>query len=45
MASDATANVVLADAFNKEGIIVDTHMLRISNLTGLTVNKDAKSRI
>lgn len=36
-----TANVVLANAFNKEGIIVDTHMLRIANLIGLTVNKDA----
>ncbi len=36
-----TANVVLANAFNKESIIVDTHMLRISNLIGLTINKDA----
>lgn len=36
-----TANVVLANAFNKESIVVDTHMLRISNLVGLTVNKDA----
>ncbi|MDD3520424.1 MAG: endonuclease III [Actinomycetota bacterium] len=36
-----TANVVLANAFNKEGIIVDTHMLRIANLIGLTINKDA----
>jgi len=35
-----TANVVLANAFGKQGIIVDTHMLRISRLIGLTVNKD-----
>jgi len=35
-----TANVVLANAFGKPGIIVDTHMLRISKLIGLTVNKD-----
>jgi len=35
-----TANVVMANAFGKQGIIVDTHMLRISKLLGLTVNKD-----
>ena len=35
-----TANVVLANAFGKQAIIVDTHMLRISKLIGLTVNKD-----
>lgn len=35
-----TANVVIANAFGKQGIIVDTHMLRISNLIGLTINKD-----
>lgn len=35
-----TANVVIANAFGKQGIIVDTHMLRISNLLGLTINKD-----
>ncbi|MHB1252712.1 MAG: endonuclease III [Candidatus Humimicrobiaceae bacterium] len=35
-----TANVVIANAFGKQGIIVDTHMLRISKLLGLTVNKD-----
>jgi endonuclease III len=33
-----TANVVLANAFGKQSIIVDTHMLRISKLIGLTVN-------
>jgi len=36
-----TANVVIANAFGKQGIIVDTHMLRVSNLIGLTTNKDA----
>jgi endonuclease III len=35
-----TANVVIANAFGKQGIIVDTHMLRISNLIGLSINKD-----
>jgi endonuclease-3 len=35
-----TANVVMANAFGKQGVIVDTHMLRISKLIGLTVNKD-----
>ena len=36
-----TANIVIANAFGKQGIIVDTHMLRIANLIGLTINKDA----
>ncbi|MDR1696165.1 MAG: endonuclease III [Endomicrobium sp.] len=36
-----TANVVLANAFGKsEGIAVDTHVIRISNLLGLTKNAD-----
>lgn len=35
-----TANVVLAGAFGKPGIIVDTHMIRISNRLGFTTNKD-----
>ena len=35
-----TANVVIANAFGKQGIIVDTHMLRISKLLGLTVNSN-----
>lgn len=35
-----TANVVIANAFGKQGIIVDTHMLRISKLIGLTVNNN-----
>ena len=35
-----TANVVLANAFGKQSIIVDTHMLRISKLLGLTVNSN-----
>lgn len=36
-----TANVVLADAFHKnEGIMVDTHIIRLSNKLGLTTNSD-----
>lgn len=36
-----TANVVLSCAFKKpEGIIIDTHMIRMSNRLGLTTEKD-----
>jgi len=35
-----TANVVLANIFNKQAIIVDTHVKRISYRLGLTINKD-----
>ena len=36
-----TANVVLSCAFNKpEGIIIDTHMIRMSQRLGLTAEKD-----
>lgn len=36
-----TANVVLADAFNKqEGVIVDTHVIRLSRCFGLTRHTD-----
>jgi len=35
-----TANVVLAAAFNKPGIVVDTHMIRVANRLGLTKEKD-----
>jgi endonuclease-3 len=35
-----TANVVLAGAFGKPGIVVDTHMMRISRRLGLTTEKD-----
>ena len=35
-----TANVVLAGAFGRPGIIVDTHMIRIANRLGLTRKKD-----
>lgn len=36
-----TANVVLGDAFNKsEGIVVDTHVRRLSNRLGLTTKQD-----
>jgi endonuclease-3 len=36
-----TANVVLGDAFNKSvGIVVDTHVIRLSNKLRLTTQKD-----
>lgn len=36
-----TANVVLGSAFHKaEGIVIDTHMIRMSNKLGLTNEKD-----
>jgi|ERR1700722_10075690 len=36
-----TANVVLGDAFHKsEGIVVDTHVIRLTNKLGLTDQKD-----
>lgn len=35
-----TANVVIANAYGKQGVIVDTHMLRISKLLGLTINNN-----
>ena len=35
-----TANVVLGDAFGIPGIVVDTHVKRISRLLGLTKNSD-----
>jgi endonuclease-3 len=35
-----TANVVLAGAFGKPGVIVDTHMIRIANRLGFTDKKD-----
>ncbi|OGS17359.1 MAG: endonuclease III [Elusimicrobia bacterium RIFOXYA2_FULL_50_26] len=36
-----TANVVLGNAFGKvEGIVVDTHVIRLSNRLGLTSNDD-----
>ena len=35
-----TANVVRGDAFNIPGIVVDTHVKRISNRLGLTKNQD-----
>lgn len=36
-----TANVILQEAFGKvEGIVVDTHVRRLTNLFGLTKNQD-----
>jgi endonuclease-3 len=36
-----TANLVLSEAFGIPGIVVDTHVLRLSKLIGLTNNSDA----
>jgi endonuclease-3 len=36
-----TANLVLSEAFDIPGIVVDTHVLRLSRLMGLTSNTDA----
>jgi endonuclease-3 len=36
-----TANLVLAEAYDIPGIVVDTHVLRLSRLIGLTSNTDA----
>lgn len=37
-----TANVVLGEAFGKiEGVVVDTHVIRLSNRLGLTTEQDA----
>lgn len=36
-----TANLVLSEAFDIPGIVVDTHVLRLSKLIGLTTNTDA----
>ena len=35
-----TANVILGNAFNVPGIVVDTHVLRLSNRIGLAEGKD-----
>lgn len=38
-----SANVILNEAFNMaEGIVVDTHVRRVSNRLGLTINQDPK---
>ena len=37
-----TANVVLGNAFNVPGLVVDTHMLRLSNLLDLASGRDAE---
>lgn len=35
-----TANLIVGDIYGKESIVVDTHMIRISNRIGLVDNKD-----
>lgn len=35
-----TANLIVGDVYGKESIVVDTHMIRISNRIGLVADKD-----
>ncbi len=37
-----TANLIVGDIYGKESIVVDTHMIRISNRIGLVDEKDPK---
>lgn len=37
-----TANLIVGDVYGKESIVVDTHMIRISNRLGLVSEKDPK---
>lgn len=37
-----TANLIVGDIYGKESIVVDTHMIRISNRIGLVTDKDPK---
>lgn len=37
-----TANLIVGDIYGKESIVVDTHMIRISNRIGLVADKDPK---
>lgn len=37
-----TANLIVGDIYGKESIVVDTHMIRISNRLGLVTDKDPK---
>jgi len=38
-----TANVLLVNCFGRQGVIVDTHMLRVAARIGLTRSKDAET--
>lgn len=37
-----TANLIVGDVYHKESIVVDTHMIRISNRIGLVKDKDPR---
>lgn len=37
-----TANLIVGDVYGKESIVVDTHMIRISNRLGIVSEKDPK---
>ncbi len=36
-----TANLIIADAFRRPGLIIDTHQIRVNQRLGLTKNSDA----
>lgn len=37
-----TANLIVGDVYNKPAVVADTHVIRITNLLGLTDSKDPK---
>lgn len=37
-----TANLIIGDVYNKPAVVADTHVIRITNLLGLTTSKDPK---
>lgn len=38
-----TANLILGDVYKKPAVVADTHVIRITNLLGLTDSKDPKT--
>lgn len=37
-----TANLIIGDVYKKPAVVADTHVIRITNLLGLTTSKDPK---
>ena len=38
-----TANLIVGDVYKKPAVVADTHVIRITNLLGLTDSKDPKN--
>ena len=38
-----TANLIVGDVYKKTAVVADTHLIRITNLLGLTDSKDPKA--